>query len=164
MALLLLLPSGPDSADEPNLTRQEEAQAPPAQADDEAAPGEAASEDEAAPEDQAVAPPVESEPEPLAPDEDPDPLRSSGGVRPEAGGFTLVVASVPQLERAEAEVERYRDLGYRAGIIETEADGGTSYRVGVGQFFDRGEATAAWSDLPNDLPEGTWLLHIGSGI
>lgn len=156
VALLLLPPSNPDSVNEQVLTQQEERPTPPAQADDEAAPDEP-------PPEGTDTPPAEPEPEPL-PDEDPSPLRSSGSIQPDAGGFTLVVASVPQLERAEAEVERYRELGYRAGIIETAIDGNTSYRVGVGQFFDRSEAMAAWTNLPDDLPEGTWLLHIGSGI
>ena len=103
------------------------------------------------------------EPEP-EPEEDPFPLRSSGTIDPEAGGYTLVVGSVPQLVQAETLLNEYRDLGYRVGLLETERDGQVNYRVGVGQFFDRSEAEAVYNNLPSDLPEGAWLLRIGSGI
>ena len=110
------------------------------------------------------APSVPDEPEMPEPEEDPSPLYSSGTIDPEAGGYTLVIGSVPQLMQAEWLLSEYRDLGYRAGLLETERDGQVNYRVGVGQFSDRAEAEAVYNDLPSDLPETTWLLRIGSGI
>ena len=165
LGVLLLSGDRDTPGDTPPLVAQED---PPETASPEPAPDEALEEDAPIQNTPATTP---DESEVLAPDpdpepeEDPSPLRSSGTIDPEAGGYTLIVGSVPQLMQAETLLNEYRDLGYRVGLLETERDDGqVNYRVGVGQFFERSEAEAIYNNLPSDLPEGAWLLRIGSGI
>ena len=157
--LLFLLPEGDDVASEDPLIVQTEPPQPQPTADSlGAAPGAAAAAntaDAATPEPQTPVPAPE-------PEEDPSPLRSSGTIDTDAGGYTLVVISETQIERAVAARERYRELGYRAGIVEGEVEGRTYYRVGVGQFPDYDEAVEVLNNLPADLPEGAWLTRITS--
>lgn len=100
-------------------------------------------------------PPAEPEPPPSA-----DPLRSTAGIDPAAGGFTWVVAS--ELDRAVAQrrVAAYREQGLRADVVAQEAGGRTRYRVSLGQFGSISEAEARRADLPADVPSDSWILRL----
>ncbi len=88
-----------------------------------------------------------------------DPLRSSAAVDPADGGFTWVVGSELNQAAAERRVERYREQGFRAGVVSQEAAGRTRYRVSLGQFDTIAEAEARRSDLPDDVPSDSWILR-----
>ena len=83
---------------------------------------------------------------------------------PSAGGWTIVLASATSREEAEATLRRYaerlrgEDLAF--GIMESEVEGTTRFRVGAGQFTSTEEARATMSRLADALPEGAWLLQI----
>lgn len=100
-----------------------------------------------------------------SPDEPEDvpstPLRSPDGIDPERGGYTVIVASEASRQAAEAVAARYRDQGYRTGIIVGRSGGSTRYRVGIGQFASLGEADAARTELRGDeIPQDAWVTSI----
>ena len=76
--------------------------------------------------------------------------------------FTWVVLSTPGRAEADALVQRYRQSGYRAGVVTTTAAGRTTHRVGVGQFGSRDDARAVRNRLPPQAPADTWLLDLSS--
>jgi hypothetical protein len=86
------------------------------------------------------------------------PLRGSGTVDAERGGFTWVVTreGTPPAEQAA----NYRAAGYRAGVLRSEVDGRSIERVCLGQFRTTGEALAARPDLPASVPADRWLLRL----
>ena len=76
------------------------------------------------------------------------------------GGYTWVVLSSPARAEAAALETRYRDAGYRTGLIVTTSGGRTSYRVVVGQFDDREHALRLRDRLPPQAPPDTWPLDL----
>ena len=77
-------------------------------------------------------------------------------------GTTWVVLSSPGRAEAEALATRYRQSGYRVGVIASTAAGRTTYRVGVGQFASREAAAAARDRLPPQAPADTWPLDLSA--
>jgi septal ring-binding cell division protein DamX len=112
---------------------------------------------EATPDDEVVADPepVAAEPPP-APD---GPLRSAEGVDPAQGGFTWAI-SEPSRSVAEDRAARYREQGYRVSVLPATVRGTTVYRVTIGQFSSRTEATRHRNELPADVPEDIWVLEL----
>ena len=78
------------------------------------------------------------------------------------GGFTWVVLSSPGRDEAQRLARRYRQSGYRAGVVATTAGGRTMYRVGVGQYGSREDARSLRTRLPPQAPDDTWLLDLSS--
>ncbi len=90
-----------------------------------------------------------------------DPLRSTDGIDPSREGYTIVVYSETSRNRAEDAAERYRDEGYRTGVLEHQDDGAARFRVGVGQFATLPEAADARDRLAgNDLPDDAWVYRV----
>lgn len=77
-----------------------------------------------------------------------------------AGGYTWVVLSSTSRAEAAALEDRYREAGYRAGLIVTTSGGRTTYRVVVGQFGDRAHALRLRDRLPPQAPPDTWPLDL----
>ncbi|MEX0746446.1 MAG: SPOR domain-containing protein [Rhodothermales bacterium] len=138
-------------------------QTPLALTDSAAAPDTTATQ----PEVTAVVPdPAEEEPaEAAAPIQAPvtesTPLRSADGIEASRGGYTIVVYSETSSEPAEATAQRFRNSGYRTGVLQSRDGGVTRYRVGIGQFRSAGEATRARDSLAGkEIPEDAWVYRI----
>lgn len=88
-------------------------------------------------------------------------LYGAQGVDASAGGYTWVVATHLRRDQAEQEVQRYRALGYRAGVyVDDDGPGSTAFRVVIGQFATTDEALAARRILSGDVRLGMWLLEL----
>ena len=83
-------------------------------------------------------------------------IRMPGEIDLEGTGWTLVVASFSDKERAENVVVDYQGKGYKAAVLQ----GGTKYRVGVGQYPDLDAAKAGLEKFKEELPPTTWFLDI----
>ena len=83
-------------------------------------------------------------------------MRGPGGVDTSGVGWTLIVASFSDIDRAEVLRKEYEDKGFRAGVIQ----GATRFRVGVGQFPGLDEARAGLVTYKEQLPPTTWFLDI----
>ena len=82
----------------------------------------------------------------------------------ERAGWTMVVDSPTERSRAERIAARFRERGYRIGVMATPLDGVVHYRVGVGQFNRRRNADAARDTLAgHGLPKDTWVTQIWPG-
>lgn len=70
------------------------------------------------------------------------------------GGYTITVSSWAKKPQAERELKKWTDVGVAASISEVYlADkNGYWYRVRIGQFKTRKEASAAANEVKNELP------------
>ena len=83
----------------------------------------------------------------------------------ERAGWTMVVDSPTERTRAERIAARFRERGYRIGVLATPLDGVVHYRVGVGQFTDRTQADAARDRLAGrGLPKDTWVTQLWPNV
>lgn len=89
---------------------------------------------------------------------------SPPALSPSAGGWTIVVASRTQRGPAESLVQKYRttfaDQNLAIGILTSEVDNQTRYRVGVGQFDSRTDAQRLLDEAGAKLPQGAWPLRL----
>lgn len=89
---------------------------------------------------------------------------ASSGFDPVAGGYTIAVASRESESEARALVEQFRrnlaDKNLRIDLVVGESGGTTRYRVGVGQFSSRSEATEMRNAMQGRLPDGAWPVPI----
>ena len=83
-------------------------------------------------------------------------MRGPGGVDTTAVGWTLVVASFSDIDRAEVLRREYEDKGFRSGVIQ----GATRFRVGIGQFPGLDEARTGLATYKDQLPPTTWFLDL----
>jgi cell division protein FtsN len=82
------------------------------------------------------------------------PRPSSNQQGPGAGAFTLQVASLKDLARAEEMVASLKSKGYSAYQVTTEVPGkGTYHRVRIGHFKDRSAARLAVAGLRQEKLE-----------
>lgn len=89
------------------------------------------------------------------------PLRSSDGIDPSAGGFTIVVYSERNEGTAQDVAEEYAGEGFRAGVVRSDEGGASRYRVGIGQFESLEAAMAARNELAGtELPDDAWVYRI----
>ena len=88
----------------------------------------------------------------------------SRGFDRSAGGFTIAVASRETESQARALVDQFRrnlsDTNLRVDVVVGESSGTTRYRVGVGQFSTRAEATNVRNEMQSRLPDGAWPVSI----
>ena len=90
-----------------------------------------------------------------------DPLRGAEPIDRALGGYTIVVASETNEQRARAWAEGWRKQGFRTTVLPHAQDGVTLYRVGVGQFALLEEAARVRDALMgNPWPQGAWVLRI----
>ncbi|MEM8485861.1 MAG: tetratricopeptide repeat protein [Bacteroidota bacterium] len=83
-------------------------------------------------------------------------IRLPGEIDLTGEGWTLIVASFSEQERAAVVVEEYTTKGFKSTILK----GGTKYRVGVGQYPDLLTAKAGLEKFREELPPSTWFLDI----
>ena len=83
-------------------------------------------------------------------------IRGPGGIDTTGVGWTLIVASFSDGERADVLRQEYEDKGFRSGVIK----GATRFRVGVGQFPGLDEARAGLTANKDQFPPTTWFLDI----
>ena len=88
-------------------------------------------------------------------------LCSNDRIFVERAGWTMVVDSPTERTRAEQIAARFRERGYRIGVLAIPLEGVVHYRVGVGQFSQRMQADAARDSLAGrGLPKDTWVTQI----
>ena len=91
----------------------------------------------------------------------PDPLRGREPIDRTRGGYTIVVASEANEERAQGWAEGWRAQGFRTIVLSHTQNGAALYRVGVGQFDLLEEAARVRDALTgNALPGDAWVLRI----
>ncbi|QXD15363.1 SPOR domain-containing protein [Rhodocaloribacter litoris] len=95
---------------------------------------------------------------PPSPPAEPAPGRE--GLDLDAGGWTVVVASLTARRDAEAIAERYLDLNLPVDILTATTNNVTRYRVAVGQYPTQEAAQEAITRMGDRLPEGSWPLRI----
>ena len=83
-------------------------------------------------------------------------IRLPGRIDLAGEGWTLIVASFSEEERAANVVAEYAQKGFKAAVIK----GGTKFRVGVGHYPDLDAAKAGLTKFKEDLPPTTWFLDI----
>ncbi len=77
-----------------------------------------------------------------------------------AHAWTLVVLSTASRDDASALSARYRGAGYRAAVLPSGRGGRPVYRVAVGQFADRAQASRLAAHLPPQVPANAWSLDL----
>ncbi len=88
-------------------------------------------------------------------------LCSNDRIYVERAGWTMVVDSPTERTQAERIAARFRERGYRIGVLATPLDGVVHYRVGVGQFTERTQADDARDRLAgHELPKDTWVAQV----
>ena len=83
-------------------------------------------------------------------------MKGPNGVDTSAVGWTLVVASFSDQERADVLRQEYEAKGFRSAVVK----GATRYRVGVGQFPGLDEARAGLAAFKEELPPTAWFLDL----
>lgn len=83
-------------------------------------------------------------------------IRLPGEIDLAGEGWTLIVASFSEQERAATVVEEYTAKGFKAAILK----GGTKFRVGVGQYPDLLSAKEGLEKFKDELPPSAWFLDI----
>ena len=109
----------------------------------------------------AALPEEDAEQEADAADDDSTPLRSSAGIDPSEGGYTIIVYSESSEQRAADVAAQYSAEGFRADVLEYDDDGAMHLRVGVGQFTTLTEAAETRNRLAgNELPDDAWVRRV----
>ena len=91
----------------------------------------------------------------------PELLRGDEDIDQTLGGYTIVVFSETNEERARNTAQSWREREFRVIILPDMQDGATRYRVGIGQFDLLEEAVRTRDVLAGDeLPQDAWILRI----
>lgn len=100
---------------------------------------------------------------PTVDDTESDPT-GPASIVPEEGGWTIVVASELDPDRAEDRLQRFREAIDRddltAGVLEGRSGGVTRYRVGIGQLPTQDAAQQLMRDLEGQIPSDAWPMSI----
>ena len=91
----------------------------------------------------------------------PAPLRGDEDIDRTIGGYTIIVFSETNEERALSAAQNWREQGFRVILLSDMQDGAPRYRVGVGQFDLIEEAARIRDTLAgSELPPDAWVLRI----
>ena len=91
----------------------------------------------------------------------PAPLRGNEDIDRTIGGYTIIVFSETNEERALNAAQNWREQGFRAIVLSDMQDGAPRHRVGVGQFDALEEAARIRDALAgSELPQDAWVLRI----
>ncbi len=91
----------------------------------------------------------------------PELLRGDEDIDQALGGYTIIVFSETNEERARNTAQNWREQGFRTIILPYMQNGATRYRVGIGQFDLLEEAVRTRDVLAgNELPRDAWILRI----
>lgn len=75
-------------------------------------------------------------------------------------GYTIVVHSLRDADKAERNRQSLQEDGYRAIISQAQVQGTTYYRVGLGQFETVGDAQRAIEEIPEQFRENNFIKRI----
>jgi nucleoid DNA-binding protein len=81
---------------------------------------------------------------------------------PSTGSFTVQVSSWQSRSKAEAEIARLQGASLDAFVEEGVVEGETWYRVRIGRYVSRGEASEAAARFSQILENGAWVARVGS--
>lgn len=93
-----------------------------------------------------------------------DSTNNQTGINPEAGGWTIVVAST--IDRATADsllnvyTDRFSDTDFPVDMLSATVENQTRYRVGVGQHKAQESVLDALDQHASKLPDGAWVLRL----
>lgn len=76
------------------------------------------------------------------------------------GGYTIVVHSLRQQQKAAAMRDRLNEEGYRTVLSEASINGETYYRIGIGQFENVANAQKAAAGLPDNFKNNHFIRRI----
>ena len=77
-----------------------------------------------------------------------------------ATGYAIVAGSSVDRPLAEGDVARYKKAGMPAWLLQSQVNGRTRYRIMVGQYPTRGEASRGLGEYAGQLPEGAWVAPL----
>ena len=81
-----------------------------------------------------------------------------------SGAYTIVLHSITDAERAEEEVEKLTDEGYKTTLWDVVLeDNRIWWRIGVGQFQTVSAALRAIQELPQVYRERNFIIRIREG-
>lgn len=78
-------------------------------------------------------------------------------------GYTWIIFSTPEKLEALKQQRHFRENGMTGNVIEAEVDRQVFYRIAVGQYNSRREASLARNQLRQALPEDAWLFRMTAG-
>lgn len=77
------------------------------------------------------------------------------------GAYTIVLHSIPDTSRAEAEYQKLKEEGYKATLWQAEIENGRfNWRIGVGQFQTVTDAFNAVLELPPPYKNNNFIIRI----
>ena len=89
------------------------------------------------------------------------PLRGDEDIDRTLGGYTIIVLSETNEERAVNAAQSWREQGFRVILLSDMQDDAPRYRIGVGQFDLLEEAVRIRDALAgSELPRDAWVLRI----
>ncbi len=88
-------------------------------------------------------------------------IRSDGGVRPELGGYTLILGTDTNEGAMRALAAKYAENGFRTDVITKESDGRTVYRAALGHFATPRDAGMMMQKFASQIEEGVQITRIG---
>lgn len=77
-----------------------------------------------------------------------------------SNGYTIVVHSLRNQQKAEQNRQQLQETGFRALISQAQVQGTTYYRVGIGQFETVDDAQQAIDDIPARYRESNFIKRI----
>jgi cell division septation protein DedD len=75
-------------------------------------------------------------------------------------GYTIVVHSLRDQQKAERNRQQLQEAGFRALISQAQVQGVTYYRVGVGQFQNVSDAQQAVDEIPERYQDNNFIKRI----
>ena len=84
--------------------------------------------------------------------------------RNEGAGWTLIIGSEAERNRAQLQADRFSQafdaLGWPVLVLEGDSPEGKRYRVAAGHFSSKLEAQDAIDKYANMLPQDVWMMHL----
>lgn len=77
-----------------------------------------------------------------------------------SNGYTIVVHSLRDQQKAEQNRQQLQEAGFRALISQAQVQGTTYYRVGIGQFGTVDDAQQAIDDIPEQYRDSNFIKRI----
>ena len=88
------------------------------------------------------------------------PFGLHGAINDSVDGYTIVVHSLQQTEKADKRRQNLQQAGYRALVNQANVNGTTYYRVGLGQFESVQAAQQAIAKIPEEYRDNNFIKRI----
>lgn len=93
-------------------------------------------------------------------DDDQQPFGLHGAINDSVDGYTIVVHSLQQMDKADRRRQNLQQAGFRALVNQADVNGTTYYRVGLGQFESVQAAQQAVDKIPEEYRNNNFIKRI----